>query len=254
MLKVNQMLSNWNSGDVHGLDWLGKYNIDRKLAYKYCKSGYLDRIVPGVFIKANEQPNPYGVIRYLQQELNLNLHVSGRTALELQGHAHYLLMGKQNKIYLTSYENRTFPKWLKEYWGDFEFSFRKSSLIGSEKYLIEHEAAGGYKVNVSSRELAIMELIENFDLSNSLEIVENYAESLNTLRSYVLQEILEECQSVKVKRVFLYISEKLKLACFKKLNLEKINLGRGKRVVVEGGSLDKKYNITVDRMTEENPF
>lgn len=254
MLKVNQMLSNWNSGDVHGLEWLAEYGVDRKLAYKYCKSGYLDKIVPGVFIKANERPNPYAVVRYLQQELNLKLHISGRTALELQGHAHYLSMGKKNKIYLTSYESRVFPKWLKEYWGHFEVSFRKSSFLESEKYLTEHEVSGGYKVNVSTRELAIMELIESFDLSNSLETVENYAESLNTLRSYVLQEILEECQSVKVKRVFLYISEKLNLPYFKKLNLEKIDLGSGKRVIVEGGSLDKKYNITVDRTAEDNPF
>ncbi|MAE58757.1 MAG: hypothetical protein CME69_07750 [Halobacteriovorax sp.] len=50
------------------------------------------------------------------------------------------------------------------------------------------------------------------------------------------------------------MSEKFNLPYFKKLNLERIDLGRGKRVVVEGGSLDKKYNITVDRAAEENLF
>tara|TARA_Y100000780_G_scaffold232456_1_gene264158 strand:- start:82162 stop:82926 length:765 start_codon:yes stop_codon:yes gene_type:complete len=254
MLKINQILSNWKSGDIHGLEWLAGYGVDRKLAYKYCKSGYLDKVAPGVFIKANEQPNPYSVIRYLQQEMNLKLHVSGRTALELQGHAHYLSMGNKNRIYLTSYESRTFPKWLKNYWGHFEVSFRKSSFLESEKFLTEHEVSDDYKVNVSARELAIMELIENFDLSNSLETIENYVESLTTLRSYLLQEILEECQSIKVKRVFLYVSEKLNLPYFKKLDFSKISLGSGKRVVVEGGVLDKKYNITVDRTVEENPF
>ena len=102
--------------------------------------------------------------------------------------------------------------------------------------------------------MAIIELIENFDLSNSLETVANYMESLTTLRSYVLQEVLEECQSLKVKRVFLYVSEKLNLPYFKRLDLNKIDLGSGKRVVVKGGSLDKKYQITVDRTSEENPF
>ena len=104
MLKINQILTNWNKGDVHGLEWLGSYGVDRKLAYKYCKSGYLSKLVPGVFIKANEQPSPYAVIRYLQEELKLKLHVSGITALGLQGHAHNLTMGPKNKIYLTSYE------------------------------------------------------------------------------------------------------------------------------------------------------
>ena len=74
------------------------------------------------------------------------------------------------------------------------------------------------------------------------------------MRSLVLQKILEECQSVKVKRVFLYISEKLDLPYFRKLKFNQLDLGSGKRVVVEGGSLDKKYNITVDRKEEENPF
>lgn len=81
------------------------------------------------------------------------------------------------------------------------------------------------KLHVSSRELAILELIDELDLSNSLDTVENYAESLNTLRAKVVQELMEECQSVKVKRV-----------------------------VVEGGSYNKKYKITVDREMVGNPF
>ena len=59
---------------------------------------------------------------------------------------------------------------------------------------------------------------------------------------------------MKVKRIFLYISEKLNLLFVDKLNLKNIDLGSGKRVVVKGGALDKKYNITVDREVEENPF
>jgi len=254
MLKINQVLLNWKTGEVHGLGWLAEHGVDRKLAYKYCKSGYLAKLASGVFIKANEESNPYAVIKYLQEELDLRLHISGRSALDLLGHGHYLSLNKKNKIYLMSYESRTFPKWLKDYWGQFEVSFSKSSLIKNEKYLTEHEGPGGFKLRISSRELAIMELIENLDLSNSLETIENYVESLTTLRSSVLQELLEECQSVKVKRVFLYVSEKLSLPYFKKLDLSKISLGSGKRVVVGGGSFDKKYKITVDRVVEENPF
>ena len=254
MLKVNQILSNWKPGDVHGLDWLRSYGADRKLAYKYCKSGYLEKVVSGVFVKANDVPSPHAVVRYLQEELRLKLHVSGRTALELQGHKHYLGMGEKNKLYITSYENRIFPKWLKEYWGHFEVSFRKSSLLNEEKYLTEVSGEEGFKIMVACRELAILELIENFDLSSSLETVENYAESLHTLRAHVVQDILEDCNSIKVKRVFLYLAEKLNLPFLKKLKLEKIDLGSGKRVVVKGGTFDRKYNITVERKEEENPF
>ncbi len=54
--------------------------------------------------------------------------------------------------------------------------------------------------------------------------------------------------------MFLYLAEKLNLPSFQNLKLDKIDLGRGKRVIVKGGKLNKKYMITVDRDYEENPF
>jgi hypothetical protein len=254
MLKINQILLNWNDGHVHGLEWLDKYGVDRKLAHKYCKSGYIERLASGVYVKAHEVPDAYAVIKFLQEEVKLRVHVSGKTALEMHGHSHYLNMGKKAKIFLTSYESRNVPKWLMKFWEHFEVSFRKSSLLKSEKFITKIASTDSIKVLAASRELAILELIESLDLSNSLETVEKYAESLHTLRVDLLQEVLEECRSVKVKRVFLYLSEKLNLPFFKKLTLDKIDLGRGKRVVVKGGALDTKYNITVDRKLEENPF
>ena len=78
---------------------------------------------------------------------------------------------------------------------------------------------------------------------------------LQTLRPKVVQELLEKCTSVKVKRVFLYIAEKLELPFVKKLDISKIDLGKGKmQVIKENGKLNKKYQITVPRELEENPF
>ncbi|MGH7808572.1 MAG: type IV toxin-antitoxin system AbiEi family antitoxin domain-containing protein, partial [Thermodesulfobacteriota bacterium] len=70
-------------------------------------------------------------------------------------------------------------------------------------------------------------------------------ESLLSLRPEIVQELVERCNSVKVKRLFLYIAEKHKLPWFSKLNLDRVDLGSGKRVIVENGVLDKKYKITV---------
>ena len=46
------------------------------------------------------------------------------------------------------------------------------------------------------------------------ETAENYMAPLMTLRDEVVQDLLERCHSVKVKRVFLYLAEKLKLPVF----------------------------------------
>jgi hypothetical protein len=78
--------------------------------------------------------------------------------------------------------------------------------------------------------------------------------SLTTLRPDVVQRLLEKCRSIKAKRVFLYLADKLDLPFFQKLDLDKISLGSGKRMIVKGGELNKKYQITVDRDYGENPF
>lgn len=253
MSKLNQALLDWKPGDIHGAEWLRARGIDQRLAYSYYEVGYLEKIGPGVFARKVDEVNPYGVVRFLQQELELKVHLSGRTALELQGHSHYVALGSRTRIYLTSYENKAFPTWIKKLESNFEFVFKKSSLLKQESFLTTYNESG-FELRISMRELAVLELIETLDLSGSLETAENYTQSLLTLRPEVLQRVLEDCQSIKAKRVFLYLAEKLNLPWFKKIKTENINLGVGKRVIVKGGVLNKKYQITVDRDYGENPF
>jgi hypothetical protein len=246
MHKVNKILLEWRPGDIHGLGWLRDRGIDQRLAYSYFQSGILRKIGPGVFARAGDEVNPYGAIRFLQEELNLKLHVSGKTALELHGHSHFISGAEKISLYLVSYESRRYPKWLGKLDAGFRLDFRKSNLFAREDFLKKHYEEN-FELCISSRELAILELIEMLDHSSSIKTTENYMQSLLTLRADVLQRALEECRSVKVKRVFLYIAEKIELPVFRMLKLDTISLGSGKRVVVKGGVLDKRYEITVDR-------
>jgi hypothetical protein len=75
------------------------------------------------------------------------------------------------------------------------------------------------------------------------------------LRANVLQSLLESCNSIKVKRVFLFLAEKLNYDYFKKLDISKIDLGKGKRQIIqEDGQFNQKYQITVPKEYGENPF
>lgn len=253
MSKLNQVLLEWKPGDIHGTQWFKARGINQRLAYSYYEDGYLEKIGPGVFARKGDEMNPYGITRFLQQEYGLKLHLSGRTALELQGHAHYVALGSKTRIYLTSYVEKAFPSWIKKLEKKFEFIFKKSSLFGQQNFLTNHNESG-FELKISTRELAALELIDTLDLSGSLETAENYLQSLLTLRSDTIQDVLEECNSIKAKRVFLYLAEKLNMPWFKKIKKDRINLGKGKRVIVKGGELDQKYQITVDRVFEENPF
>ena len=72
-------------------------------------------------------------------------------------------------------------------------------------------------------------------------------ENLITLRPSLVQHLLEHCTFLKVKRLFLHFAEKINHPWLKKISLEKIDLGNGKRSLFKNGILDKKYNITVPK-------
>ncbi len=54
------------------------------------------------------------------------------------------------------------------------------------------------------------------------------------LRASLVQQLLEECASVKVKRMFLYMAEKARHRWFAKLDLSRITLGSGTRSLPKG--------------------
>ena len=80
-----------------------------------------------------------------------------------------------------------------------------------------------------------MEMLSLIPKGQSFDEALRITEGLTTLRSQLVQNLLEECNSVKVKRLFLFMAEKHEHQWFNELNLEKINLGSGKRVIVEDG-------------------
>lgn len=65
-------------------------------------------------------------------------------------------------------------------------------------------------------------------------------EDLRQFRPPIVQSLLKNCNSIKVKRFFLYFVERFWSKWLPKLDLKKINLGQGKRVIGRGERY--KYN------------
>jgi hypothetical protein len=61
---------------------------------------------------------------------------------------------------------------------------------------------------------------------------------------------LENCSSIKVKRIFLYLAETQKHGWYDFIDQKNIGLGSGKRVINPSGKLDKKYSIVIDDLSE----
>ena len=70
-------------------------------------------------------------------------------------------------------------------------------------------------------------------------------EGLRNLSPRRLQVLLVDCRSIKVKRLFLFMADRHNHAWFRRLDMTRIDLGSGKRSLIEGGRYDPKYRITV---------
>jgi hypothetical protein len=192
----------------------------------------------------NDEVSWQGMLYGLQKKSNTSLHAGGKTALSLKGYGHYLSL-RDSKVYFFSDRTENFNIWLKK----FEQVKLKRNVVfdySKDENLTMFDT-GNFKIKISSPELAAMEMVYLIPKEQSFDEANKIMEGLTTLRPNLLQDLLENCNSVKVKRLFLYLAEKNEHQWFEDLKMERINLGSGKRVIAEDGRLDKKYNITVPK-------
>ncbi|MBF1450120.1 MAG: type IV toxin-antitoxin system AbiEi family antitoxin domain-containing protein, partial [Prevotella oris] len=72
-------------------------------------------------------------------------------------------------------------------------------------------------------------------------------EQLTTLRSEVVQSLLETTKNYKMKRLFLYMAEKANHYWFEELDLSRIDLGTTKLQLVKSGVYLSKYKMTIPK-------
>lgn len=247
--KLNQRLNAAPEGAVLTSAWLKRQGISSRLADYYASSGWLHRVGDGAFTVQPEAPAWLGAVFGLQQK-SKSFHPGGRTALELSGLAHFLPLRDAYPVYLFSRTSDRLPAWFKGLpWVD-RVQHVGTNFLPQELGLREHRE-GGFSVTVSAPERAALEFLQHLTLDDpGYEHANLVFEGLGTLRPNLVQSLLEACASIKVKRLFLHLAEKHVHAWFKQLDLSKVSLGSGKRVLVPGGRLDPKYLITVPTAVE----
>ncbi|MCL5028278.1 MAG: type IV toxin-antitoxin system AbiEi family antitoxin [Bacteroidetes bacterium] len=247
MSKINQLINSWPKGSVKLSLELTKKGYPPDLIKIYVQSGWLEPIGYGVYKLASDSVEWYGGIYALQMQKGSNIHPGGKTALILKGYSHYL-SNSINRVDLFGNKAGLLPKWFKDNdWGT-QITYMQTKMFdySNVKYYVSilHK---DFELFISSPELAAMEMLSLIPKGQSFDDAAKIMEGLTTLRPQLIQNLLEECNSIKVRRLFLFIAEKHDHEWLKELNLEKIDLGSGKRVIVENGVLDKKYQITIPR-------
>ena len=185
--------------------------------------------------------------------MQLPVHVGAKTALQLQGYAHYLPMGKGGDVSLFGGPGTRLPAWFRQYdWG-VALRYTTTKLFADEPNAgLTNKELAAYTMTMSAPERAIMEVLYLVPAEESFEEAGLLMEGLTTLRPRLVQSLLEQCRSVKVKRLFMFLAESHNHAWVKKLDLSTVDFGKGKRMIVKGGRLDAKYNITVPDTNQQS--
>ncbi len=215
---------------------------------RYKKGKWLQSIGVGALTRTDDQVDYEGAVYALQQQANLSIHPGGKTALSFLGKAHYLELEMGN-IVLFGGDKERLPTWFRKYdWG-VKVEYYETTFLPKDIGLTDIEIKN-FSIKVSGAARAIMECL--YLAPNHQHLVECYElmEGLNNLSPKQVQSLLEACQSVKVKRLFLYMAEKAKHTCVEYLDKEKIDLGKGKRSLVKNGTFVDKYGITVPKELE----
>ncbi|MGF1587319.1 MAG: type IV toxin-antitoxin system AbiEi family antitoxin [Bacteroidales bacterium] len=236
-------------GCVVTVDWLESYGISRNLQKYYLKSGWLESIGRSAYKKPGDSIEWQGALNAIQKQTETQVHVGGLSALAIQGFSHYLRISNES-LQLFSPLKSKLPKWFGDYDWKLDIQHYQSSFLPPDSGIKELEH-NQILISVSTPERAIMECL--YLAPQKMDLVECYhlLEGLVNLKPNLLNELLSRCNSVKVKRLFLFMAEKASHQWFQFLNTNQIHIGTGNRMLAEKGIHIPKYLISVPKELAE---
>lgn len=243
--KINDLLADCPAGVPMTSTWLESKSVSPQLMQKYKETGWVESLGRGGWIRAGTRPTMPGAV-YALQRISLNIYPAARTALELQGQAHYIPAGQFPALQVSAEANQRLPAWF------INLDFCKNLLVmnGSKLFVpvfasLSELKSEGVMIKASSPERAMLEYCQLLPERADFEEAWQLMEGLTTLRPRLLQSTLQACQSVKAKRLFLALASAVGHKWYKELNLDEIHLGSSNRTLSIVGSQHPQFGITV---------
>ena len=227
--------------------WLQKQDISMQLRYKYVKNGWLHTLGKSAYIINPKNYSWQSLVVGIQHFMKLPYHIGGLKALELQGFAHYLPLGNKEDT-ITLYGTKEFPAFLKNLKVNHKITLQKKPYFNDLGIKEINSNIDGYSIKVSAPERAIFELIYLVEKEGmSFEFISEIFEGLTNLRPNIINELLKSCNNRKVKRVFCFFMDFYNHPWRDFVDSKSIDFGKGLIQIVKGGTVDKKYLITIPK-------
>jgi hypothetical protein len=254
-LNVNRRIELYHTlpeGVIATRKWLLDNNFSNHSIDNLVKSNQLESISKGVYVRNKAKISWQSIVFSLQSTVKTDAVIGGLTALEMHGLSHYLSFSGNKTVHL--YGKDPLPKWVMNL--DVNVKFIKHSTKGffeskenekqKDQFTIEREWDNeGRKLIVATPDRAYLEVLLQVPTKITFEHADQLIQGLITLSPRSLQKLLEQCQNIKAKRLFLWFADRQNYSWLNKIERNKITLGSGNRMIAKGGKLDNKYKITV---------
>ncbi|OGO94875.1 MAG: hypothetical protein A3F10_05470 [Coxiella sp. RIFCSPHIGHO2_12_FULL_42_15] len=256
--KLNQLLQQIQAHLAITQHWLSQQGYSYTLVKRYVESNWLTRIGHGAYARSGDTVTWQGALCALQKQLELPIHIGAKSALQFLGKAHYLAFAPQQQFtelyWHASVKTERLPKWCNEYAWDKPMRLHRDKLfseagIGLTEFKPNDHV---FSLKISTPERAILEMLAGVPDFYSLNEAYKIMEGLVSLRYEIVQTLLECCLSHKVKRLFLLFADLTQQPWFKRLELKKINLGKGKRSIAGGGKYYPQYLLSIPSFSTED--
>jgi len=192
------------------------------------RRGWLERLGRGLYVFPNDLLRLAPCLRYLQDRCP-GFHVGGKTALAWRGVRHYL--GPRQPLVLWGRDRHRLPEWFIE---RFPAHYRYTELFAEA--ITEKDAVGELpdedksRLLVSEPERALLELLSDVGVSESLDEARKLVESIRSVRTDVLARLLTHCRSVKTVKLATQLATGLGLPWAQAVADLPLNRGKGRWV------------------------
>jgi hypothetical protein len=173
------------------------------------------------------------------------LHLGGKTALEIRG-ASQFLSNKTTQLYLYGIAGKHLPQWFTKRDWEVKVSYLQTSFL-PHSFGIHTYKLDDFNFSLSQVERALLEFLYLVPKIHSIEEAYYIVENLSRLNAQLLQQLLENCNSIKVNRLCLYLSEQVGHDWISDLDKSKIKVGSGNRQIVPDGYLEPNHLITIPK-------
>ncbi len=181
--------------DTSDLTSLGIYP---ELAYRYVKSGWLERLGRGVFMFAGDELQQDRCLEFLGRRIT-GFHVGGKTALAWMGLRHNLAFNET--LFLWGPRQSRLPSWFE---ARFPVRYTTRDLFDAtlkDEFALHPMPESPEGVLVSDPERGLLEMLSEVGVRQGIEEARNIMELLTSLRIDVLHPLLASCRQIKAIRL-----------------------------------------------------